>query len=152
MNNARTIAISDTVRSYQPGIKELAQRCDCSANLLYRASTPGASGCDLGFGRVERIIDVTRNFAIIDYITNRFGFFKVRPPRIAINRMDRGEVINHFQIVTLAALHALKDFFFAPSQRNRSAVDRHLSDCLSTIEGIRKRIRSSNFSQLELEV
>jgi len=148
----RIAAVSQTIHGYQPGIKQLADLCSCSSNLLYRASLLGASGCDLGFAKVERLIDVTRDFTVIDYLNNRFGFFKARPPRVPVNKMSEADALNHFQNVSLAALQTLREFFFTPSVKNRHAADRSLTECLATVESIRKRVRGKNFNQLEMEV
>lgn len=148
---SRTAAIAATIHSYQPGVKDLAYRCACSANLLYRASLLGDSGCDLSFGKVERLIDVTHNFTVLDWLNNRFGFFKVRPPRVPINKMSEGDTLNHLQTVALGALQSLKEFFMQPTSKTRNAADRKLTDCLAAVESIRKRVRGKDFNQLEME-
>lgn len=148
---SRATAIARTIHAYTPGIKDLAGRIGCSTNLLYRAGLIGESGCDIAFGKVESLIDITRDFTVLDWFCGRFGFFRARPPRTSVNRMSEADAMSTLQEVSLSALHALREFFMMPSSKNRQAADRCLTDCLGTVEGIRRRVRSRNFNQLSLD-
>ncbi len=146
-----TEAIAGTVRKSGFNIKQLADKTGFSENYLYRISTPGASGCDLTIPRAGKLMQITRNYSILDVQNRQHGFLRVRPPRSRVNHLGQGEILDRLHILHLELVHNLRLFFPKPTEKNRDAATQSLYELACFVEGLRKRV-NSDWRQLELDL
>ena len=143
----RVEAVSGTVYGAGITIKELAAKTGFSPNYLYRISLAGPSGCDLTLGRADTLMEVTEIYLIIDYLCWRHGFLKVKPPRVAITKLGKPEVLEQLQTRCQNAWQNLDDFL--SDMRDSRKTEIALYDLACLVEGIRKRMKK-DWRQLEL--
>ena len=140
----REHVIANTIRAYTPGIKELAHRCGCSANLLYRAANARESGCDIALGKIEQIMLVTEDYSILDWLNARFGFTRVQPPIGDLTKMQALELLLELQKCHIEALRAARAFFLLSTEENRFQANMALLGLLGIAATTRRQVQFIN--------
>ncbi|MFQ5627881.1 MAG: phage regulatory CII family protein [bacterium] len=137
----RTEAFRQTINAFG-NLEKLAEACQCSKNLLYRASLDPPVGCDLTLHKIESLIATTGDFTLLDYLNNRFGFFKCRPPKTEPNRYKISSLIENLQIIQINASRAIRKFYASQDERSRQRAERALYKLIEIAESARRQINA----------
>jgi len=133
-------AVSHTIYKYPGGINDLSEKIGISANYLYRTAMQNQNGYDMGLANVVKLMQITGDFTILDYINHKFGFYKVNPPTQYLNKMDGIQAIDDLQTNHLMAMIHLKDFFNEPTHQKSKSAEMNLYKSLSAIQNARMLI------------
>lgn len=135
----RENAIAETI-ALHGDIDALATACQCSKNLLYRASLATPAGCDLAIGKVEKLIETTGDYRILDYFNWRFGFFKAAPPDLPANPVKLISWIENLQIGQINASRNVRRHYQQRDETTRRKADQALLKLIELAQNLRNQI------------
>ena len=134
-------AIAETIQKHG-GAQLLADQVGCSANTLYRAASPEPSNADIAFGKIERLVEVTHDYRILDYLNWRFDFFKCAYPIMRASEMDLLTVIERLQLAQIRTSMHTRAYYQNPNAETKDRLDLAILNLFEIAEGLRLQTKS----------
>lgn len=141
-----------TIHGRKLTIAELSAATDLSESLLYRSAlayteTPSATPPSLRL--VILVMKATRDFRVLKFICNYFGFICLRLPRVGRNKKDNLVKISELQELHAVTIQYLLEYARNPTKDSQKNSVKSLYLCIEYQTGIIRDLRY-NFHQLEL--
>lgn len=142
-----------TIHGGKLTIKELAEKTQIPENTLYRsalayADTPSAMRPSLKL--IILVMQATRDFRILKFMCNYFGFLIVRLPRVARCKKNTLDKVRDLQQQYVDNVDYLLEYDRNPSKENRTNCIKALFLSIEAETSVIRSLRS-NWHQLELE-
>lgn len=132
-------------------VREISEATGIPENTIYRSATgflPG-SGISPSLRNVVLIMKATRDFRVLRFIANWFGFMLVRHPRCRRNRAEDRIWVSQLQAYHLAAAESLLAYQAVPSVKNLKLCIAALYLAMEYQAGIVKALKHAH--QLEFQ-
>lgn len=138
----------------EKSVEEMAEDIGVHPNLLYRwtADEDSTSHADLPLRRLRSLMEAAGSLEILDYLERKFNRIAFTIPKVSVNKLEEGEILDEYQSLTIEAVSSLRKFLSKPNKNNFELVESALLDVMKKSACVKKYCDKKLTGQLEMEL
>lgn len=135
-------------------IDQIADECGVCPSMVYRwfKDPESTSYAKLTLDNLRKLLDITKNTAILDYLERRLGRVAVSIPKGMMPKRDEDDLLDDYRELTVEVVKLLLRFFKHPSNDNKLAVDYALEEVMKQTASIKKYCSKKAAGQFEMDL
>ena len=149
-------AIEETIKNPAEDltIEQIADECGVCPSMVYRwTKDPDTSSyAKLTLDNFRKLIDLTKNYAILDYFERRIGRIAINVPKGIMPKHDEDDMLDDYRELTVEVIKLLLRFFKHPSNDNKLAVESSLEEVMKQTASLKKYCGKKAAGQLEMDL
>ncbi len=142
--------LRDTIHSFPQGIKRLADLFGKNESYFYRSYSSEDNGRAFDVNLLPTLIHITQDFRILHHLAHMFDFVLVEWPSSKPSESDLTKATNSIQRKSANLVNALLLYRDKPDSTNHRKLQRNITETMSSLAGLRLRLKHSNQEVLPL--